>query len=209
MSSKFSQDIQALLTKLAAEPMTLREMLQATSDRGVSLIVALLVLPFLFPMPPGLSGIIGGACFCLAMQMAVGKKSFWLPEKIAKFQFPRSFSQQILVKLRYITIRLEKIVRPRWHKIANNSYAKRINACCIVWLSILLMSPIPFTNPPPAIAILMLSIATIEADGLLMWIGYFLTLANTVLFAFIVYALWQAPQFLPKIFSQFIAIAKL
>ena len=64
------------------------------------------------------------------------------------------------------------------------------------------MSPIPLTNPPPAIAILLLSVANIEADGLLMLIGYFLTLINTVLFLFIGYALWQAPQLLPKFFAQ-------
>ena len=60
------------------------------------------------------------------------------------------------------------------------------------------MSPIPFTNPPPAIAILFPTVATLEADGLLMFFGYLLTLANTVFFAFVIYALWQAPQLLPE-----------
>jgi hypothetical protein len=46
-----------------------------------------------------------------------------------------------------------------------------------------------------------LTVATIEADGLLMCIGYFLTLANTTFFLFIGYALWQAPSLLPNIFK--------
>ena len=200
MSLKFSQDIKLLLAKLAIEPITLAEIFQANSDRGVSLIISLLVLPFLFPMLPGLSGIIGIACFCLAIQMALGRKKPWLPKRIARFKFPRSLSQHLLKNIQHITIWLEKIVRPRWQQIAEHHYTKRINGFCIAWLSILLMSPIPFTNPPPAIAIFLLTVATLEADGLLMWIGYLLTIVNTVFFAFIVYAFWQAPQLLPTFF---------
>ena len=201
MSLKFSQDIQILLSKLAEEPVTIAEILQATGERGISLMVILMVFPFLFPMPPGLSGVMGVGCFCLAIQMAVGKKSPWLPKPIARFKFSRSLSQQILRRLKRVVVWLEKIVRSRWNKITTNSYTKRINALCIAWLSILLMSPIPFTNPSPAIAILLIAIADLEADGLLMWIGYFLTLVNTMLFVFIIYALWQAPQLLPEFIS--------
>ena len=198
MPLKFSQDIELLLAKLATKSITIAEIFQSTGDRGISLIISLLVLPFLFPMPPGLSGIMGIACFCLAVQMALGRKKPWLPKRIARFKFPRRLSQKLLKNIRRITIWLEKIVRPRWHTIATNYYTERINGFCIAWLSILLMSPIPFTNPPPAIAILLLSVANLEADGLLMGIGYLLTIANTVFFVFILYALWQAPQLLPS-----------
>jgi hypothetical protein len=202
MSLKFSQDIELLLARLATKPIKIAEIFQLTGDRGMSLIISLLVLPFLFPMPPGLSGVMGIACFCLAIQMALGRKKPWLPKRIARFKFPRRLSQKLLKNIRRITIWLEKIVRPRWQQVAANHYTKRINGFCIAWLSILLMSPIPFTNPPPAITILLLSVANLEADGLLMWIGYFLTLINTILFIFIGYALWQAPQLLPKFFGQ-------
>lgn len=200
MSLKFSQEIELLLES-ANKRITIAEILQSTGERGNSLMVILMVFPFLFPMPPGLSGIMGVGCFCLAIQMAMGKKSPWLPKPISQFKFSRRLSGKILRRLERVVIWLEKVVRPRWYKTATNSYIKRINGFCIAWLSILLMSPIPFTNPPPAIAILVLSVATLEADGLLMWIGYFLTSINTIFFAFIGYALWQAPQILPDFFQ--------
>ena len=201
MSSKFSQDIKALLTKLALQPMTLREMLQVTGDRGVNLIVALLIFPFLLPMPPGLSWIFGGGCFCLAIQMALGKKSLWLPKAIAGFEFPRNLSRQLLKNIGRIVSWLEKILRPRWQSIVINRYTYRVNGLCIAWLSILLVLPVPFTNPLPTIAMLVLAVATLETDGLVLLLGYFLTLANTIFFAFIGYALWQAPQLLPQFFG--------
>lgn len=152
-------------------------------------------------MPPGLSGVLGLGCLLLGGQMALGRKSPWLPQRVAKFKFPRSFSQQLLKNVRTLTVWLEKIVRPRWKPVATNSYTWRSNGFCIAWLSILLMLPIPFTNPLPAGTILLLAIAIIEADGLVMCIGYFLTLVNTLFFLFIGYALWQAPHLLPNLFK--------
>ena len=178
MALRFSQDIKLLLTKLAAQPITIGEIVEETAERGFNLIIGLLVLPFLFPMPPGLSGVMGIGCSILGMQMALGRKSPWLPKRI--------------------TVWLEKIVRSRWKHIANHSYTWRSNGMCISWLSILLMLPIPFTNPLPAIAILILAVATIEADGLLMCVGYGLTLVNTLFFGLIGYALWQVPHLLPN-----------
>ena len=200
MSLQFSQDIKFLLTKLASQPITIAEIIQETAERGFSLIIVLLVLPFLFPMPPGLAGVMGIGCLVLGIQMALGRKTPWLPPKVAKFTFPRHLSQQLLKNIRRIAVWLSKIVRSRWLRVAGNSYTWRSNGFCIAWLSILLMLPIPFTNPLPAVTILLLAVATLETDGLLMCIGYFLTLVNTIFFTLIGYALWQAPQLLPHFF---------
>ena len=154
------------------------------------------------------------------------RKYPWLPQQVAEFKFPRSLSQKLLKNIRRVTVWLEKIVRSRWKQVADNSYTWRSNGFCIAWLSILLMLPIPFTNPLPAIApstvpiclrypfgvteetsatdclaILLLAVATLEADGLLMCIGYCLTLVNTIFFGFIGYALWQARDLLSNLFS--------
>ena len=200
--SLFSQDIKILLSKLATKPIKLGEVIEETAERGFSLIIALLVLPFLFPMPPGLSGVMGIGCLVLGMQMALGRRHPWLPKQVAKLEFPRGLTQKLLKHVRRFTVWLEKLVRSRWWQVANNSYIGRVNGCCIAWLSILLMLPIPLTNPLPATAILLLAIANIEADGLVMCIGYLLTLFNTIFFGFIGYALWQASDLL----TQFIHI---
>ncbi|MCM0591149.1 MAG: exopolysaccharide biosynthesis protein [Gloeotrichia echinulata IR180] len=201
MHLRFSQDIKSLLQRLAEQPLTLGDILAETSERGFSLVIALLVLPFLFPMPPGLTGPFGGACLLLSMQMVLGRRSPWLPQKIANYKFPRPFAEIILQNLRRITKILEKIARPRWAKIANNPWIWRLNGLCISWLTILLISPIPLTNPIPTVGILLLAVATIESDGLLMCISYIITVLITLLFGFIGYGLWLAPGLLPSIFK--------
>ena len=201
MQLKFSQDLKFLLQRLAQQPLSLGDILAETSERGFSLGIALLVLPFLFPVPPGFTGPFGGACLILSVQMVLGRRSPWLPKKIATYKFPRPFTQIILKNLQRVTRILEKITRPRFAKIAENPLSWRLNGLCISWLAILLILPIPLTNPIPPVGILLLAVATIESDGLLMCVGYIFTLLTTLLFGFIIYGLWMAPSLLPKVFQ--------
>lgn len=200
MHLRFAQDIKLLLERLANQPLTLADIMAETSERGFSLIIGLLVLPFLFPMPPGLTGPLGSACLLLAIQMALGKRSPWLPKKVASFKFPHWFVLKLLRNLKKVTRVLEKITRPRLVKLAQSPQVWRLNGVCIAWLTVLLISPIPFTNPIPTVGILLFVVATLEADGLLMCVSYGVTVLITLFFGFICYALWQAPSLLPNIF---------
>jgi hypothetical protein len=131
MHLRFSQDIKSLLQRLAEQPLTLGDILAETSERGFSLVIALLVLPFLFPMPPGLTGPFGGACLLLSVQMLLGRRSPWLPKRIANYKFPRPFAELLLQNLGRLTKVLQKITRPRLRKIAHNPLTWRINGFCI------------------------------------------------------------------------------
>jgi hypothetical protein len=201
MHLRFSQDIKSLLERLAERPLTLGDILAETSERGFSLVIALLVLPFLFPIPPGLTGVPGIACLILSIQMALGRRSPWLPKKIAQFKFPRWFALQLLQNLKRVTRLLEKIVRPRLLGIAESHYVWRLNGLCISWLALLLISPVPMTNPIPTVGILLLAVANLEADGLLMCISYLFTILITLLFGFIIYAIWHGSTMLPELFQ--------
>lgn len=199
MHLKFSRDLESLLVRLANHPLTLREVLAETSERGFSLMISLLVLPFLFPMPPGLASVFGIGCLLLAVQMAWGRRTPWLPGKIARFKFPQGLTRQLLSNVRRVARLLEKIVRPRWLWIAENPHIWRWNGFCIAWLTILLMLPIPFTNPIPTMGILLLAVATLEEDGLLMCISYAMMAMITLFFGFIAYALPQVINLLPNL----------
>jgi hypothetical protein len=59
------------------------------------------------------------------------------------------------------------------------------------------------TNPLPTIAILLLAIATLEADGLLMCLAYIWGIVVTVFFGILGYSIWQAPTFLLDSLSMF------
>lgn len=200
MHLRFSHDIKNLLERLLHQPLTLADIMAETSERGFSLIIGLLVLPFLFPMPPGFTTILGMGCLLLSLQMAIGRRTPWLPRKVALFQFPQKLILLLLKNLGRTTRFLERIARPRWSGIAENRSIWRLNGLCIAWLTILLMLPIPMTNPIPTVGILLFVIATLESDGLLMCISYGLTTVITAIFVLAIYLLWQSPEWIESFF---------
>lgn len=193
---RFSEEIRALLEHISREPLTLAYLLTETSERGFSLVIGLLALPFLFPMPPGVSTILGSACLLLSAQMLLGRRSPWLPRKVAQFKFPQGLAMHILNNLKRVTRFTERFVRPRFGSLTRNPLIWHINGACLGWLTILLMLPIPMTNPVPTIGILTFVVATLEADGLMMCVGYGLTVLITVMFGVIGYLLWRSPELL-------------
>jgi hypothetical protein len=199
---RFSQEIKALLERVAEQPLTLSHVLKETAERGFSLVIGLLVLPFLFPMPPGFTTILGSACLLLSLQMAVGRRQPWLPGRVAQFQFPSVLAKTVLSNLKRVTRVTERFVRPRMPGLANNPSVWHINGLCISWLTLLLMSPIPFTNPIPTVGILIFVVATLEADGVVMIFGYVATGLITATFGLAGYLLWRSPELLQNLFQR-------
>lgn len=187
MELKFSQDLKVLLQRLADKPLTLADILEETSERGFSLIIGLLALPFLVPVPPGVTTLPSLACLLLSLQMALGRRSPWLPRRVAQFRFPKVLMGPLLGGLRRVSKLMENVARPRWTRIAEHPRIWQLNGLCLSWLAFLLMTPVPFTNQMFSLSILTFVIATLEADGLLMCVGYVFTLAFTAVLFFILY----------------------
>ncbi len=198
MHLRFSQELKPLIERSATQPVTLAELLEETSEQSFGLVMALLALPFLLPMPPGVSTISGSGCILLGLQMMAGWKAPWLPNRVAQLKFPQAFMAKLLKVVQSISTLLEKFVRPRMPWLANNPSIWRLNGLCICWLAFLLMLPIPLTNPIPTIGILLFVFAMLEADGLLMCISYGMTLVITVAVGTVGYLLWRSPELLQQ-----------
>jgi hypothetical protein len=198
MHLKFSQELKPLVERLASQPVTLAEILEETSEQSFGLVMALLTLPFLLPMPPGVSSISGGGCILLGLQMIAGWRTPWLPKRVAALKFPQAFMAKLLKVVQSISRVLERFVRPRMPWLANNPAIWRLNGLCICWLAFLLILPIPLTNPIPTVGILLFVFAMLEADGLLMCISYGMTLAITIAVFGIGYLLWRSPELIQQ-----------
>ena len=196
MHLKFSQELKPLIERSATQSVTLAELLVETSEQSFGLVMALLALPFLLPMPPGVSTISGSGCILLGLQMLAGWKAPWLPKRIAQLKLPQAFMEKLLKLMQSITKLLEKFVRPRMPWLVNNPSIWRINGLCICWLAVLLMLPIPLTNPIPTVGILLFVFAMLEADGLLMCVSYGMTLVITAAVFGVGYLLWRSPELL-------------
>ena len=200
MALRFSQELIGLLERDRPQPLTLRDVLKETSEQGFSLAIILLIFPFLLPMPPGLTTVLGSACLFLSVQMAFGRRMPWLPDRLLRFEFSQNVVDKLLGGIGRATKVFERITRPRFSRFARSDRTWRLNGLCITWLSLLLMTPVPLTNPIPTVGILLLAISMIEMDGLLLLLGYVVVGLNTALFGSVGYLLLRSPDMLSNWF---------
>jgi hypothetical protein len=119
----------------------------------------------------------------LTFQVIIGYQGPVLPQRLMDRQLPSRY----LARLERFAIpalrHLEKIVRPRWPEFLR--LVRPFAALVAMLLALLLLlSPIPFSNLPPAMICAVMALAYIEHDGLLLCIA--LTVAVSLLGA----ALW-------------------
>jgi hypothetical protein len=142
--------------------------------------------PFLLPIPlPGLSIPFGILIAIFGLSLSTGWKP-WLPESWVHRPIPRDLLRRFCRTARKFLQKVERFIRPRYHWIHRNRVFKGAAGAMITACGVLLAMPLPpGTNAPPAAAIVCLSVALLEGDGLLLVLGYILFGLNAAFFALI------------------------
>ena len=171
---------------LAAEPppggLTVNTLLTWTQGRGLFLLIVLLCLPFLAPASlPGLSTPLGLVIALLALRWGIGLPPR-LPRWVGERALPPQFNRVLNGAVRVLEWIERWLVRPRRTAWMSWRAARLINSAALAVLGLYLALPlaIPFTNFLPAYGILFLSLALMEEDGLLVWVGYGVGLASLI-----------------------------
>lgn len=166
--------------------MTLQKLLDHIRGRGEALLTLVLAGPFLLPLPlPGLSIPFG----ILILIFGIGLSTGWQPRLPSKWM-NRPVSEDMLKRFcrtaRSFLQKVERFIRPRHLWMHQNLFFRGAAGVMITICGFLLALPLPpGTNAPPAAAIVCLSVALLERDGILLLLGYVLFLLNVVLFTLI------------------------
>jgi len=153
------------------------------NERGHLLVSLIFCLPFLLPIPvPGLSILFGLVISASAFGVIIGKPP-WLPASWKK----KVISKPMLEKLTKHGIKtaeyIEKVFRPRGKSFLKYWWVEKASAVAILLCGLLLALPLPpGTNFPPAFAIILLSLASIEKDTVALALGLLMFVLNIVLF---------------------------
>jgi len=86
-------------------------------------------------------------------------------------------------------------VRPRWLGLTGSRAINVLNGGLVIVAVLLLMAPIPlvpFVNSIPALAILLLCFGMAERDGLVIALGYVVTLVAAFYIGVLVYLIFYA-----------------
>jgi len=169
--------------------LTINDLIRHTEGRGLYFVMILLCLPFISPVPvPGLSNVVGVIIVVLAVKLAL-KLSPGLPRILGDRKFSPNRSPKIFAWTEKILLNLEKIGRPRYAKLFSSSVIRWMSALAFLLMGMLLALPlppiIPFSNSLPSWGIILLALATMERDGIMIWVGYAVSLGAFVYLALI------------------------
>ena len=174
----------ALAQALAAvrDPViTLRELFVLLGEQGLLMFCGVLAAPFLLPVTvPMMSTVFGIPMLLIGFSVMVSRVP-WLPERLLDRQMSTPHVRQVLRKVHGWALRFEHLVRPRLLVLSGGPTINFINGGLIMLAVALLMAPlplVPFGNTLPAIAVMLLCFGMAERDGVVIALGYFMTLVS-------------------------------
>lgn len=182
--------VSKFLRKYATSPSsqkgTLGDFIEGLGSSSFALVILILSLPQAgpWPMPPGMSAIMGLPILFISLQLVWGNTSIWLPEKLNKKRFSAKRIKTIVGKIVPIFVWLEKFLRPRLDFMFS-AKGMRLIGGVIALLALIMALPIPGGNFVPGLLICLLSLSVLQRDGLLA-IG---CMIGTIVLTVVMYAL--------------------
>ncbi len=190
-----------MFSALRPSQVKLADILLLAGERIFGFLFVILSLPSALPVPaPGYSVPFGILIFLLAMQLLVGSKSPWLPQRMMnhpiKLETVQKFLKAGLPWLR----RIEALARPRMTYICTTVPGRVTIGSTIALMAISMMIPIPGTNTLPAMGIFVTGFGLLEDDGAISLSGLVLCVMGAILSTSILFALiWGGSSLLDVI----------
>ncbi len=162
---------------------TLRELFAMLGEQGLLVFCAVLAAPFLLPVTvPAMSAVFGAPMLLIGFAVMVSRVP-WLPARLLDYRMPAATVRQVLLKVRGWALRFEHLVRPRFLALTANPTINVVNGGLLILDVLLLMAPlplVPFVNSIPALAVILLCFGMAERDGMVIGLGYLVSLVSLV-----------------------------
>lgn len=165
-----------LLARLAREDagptLPLATLLEEVGERVYGVLLLVATLPAFIPLPFGVGAIAGPLVALVGLQLALMRARPWLPRRLGQREIRRAGLRQFLHRAGPALRWLERVLRPRRGELLDLRPARVFTGLLLMALGLLLALPIPFTNYPFGVLLVLYSVALIEHDGRLMLIAW-------------------------------------
>lgn len=185
-TAKLSTRLKVLLNEIESNERSLSigHMIDITGSKGFGILMLFLAMPSALPVPiPIFSIPFGTAIAFLILQILIGRKTPWLPEKANKIMISASACKTMLKSSIKLLNATEHLIYPRWTWVCKNKIAYIL----LLILTCILILPFPLTNTAPAMVIFLFSIGMIENDGVICAIASLLGLLLLCFYTVVAY----------------------
>ncbi|WP_422004561.1 exopolysaccharide biosynthesis protein [Pyruvatibacter mobilis] len=174
-----SQLLDEAIAAFEGDSVPLGALLDALAERAFGMVLLVLALPCAIPFLYGVPQIMSLPMVFVAVQLAAGRHTLWLPESLRRRTIGKANLTDMMDKARPWLRRFERISRPRLGFLTK-SPMEQVVGLLFVLFSLTIMIPLPATNTVPGIAIAVASLGFIERDGVLVVLGSLLGIAWTL-----------------------------
>jgi hypothetical protein len=191
IEKRMSETLADVAAALPPEVLTIRELLERLGEQGLLLACIIVALPYLIPVSlPGMSTLSGVLIALVGIALATNTV-LWLPRRLLDRSLPAERFRKLLDSSAAKFKSLEHLVKPRLLWLTGGHVMNALNGGLLVYNGVLLAAPsvLPFMNTLPGVAAMTVAAGILERDGLLLIVGYVLTLAATAYFAAVAVAL--------------------
>jgi hypothetical protein len=158
-------------TRPATAPASLGEIADGLGGSAFSILCAIIALPFLTPVPLGpLATVAGLALAVLGGQILRGAQTPALPPRARTTTLsPRVLGAVMRVLARVLAV-VDRFSRPRRQALVEGTRGARLRGLVTAGGGLVMAVPLfglPFNNALPALAVVLVSLAELEDDGVL------------------------------------------
>ncbi len=162
-----SELLDDLVDAFPGDKTSVGELIDRLDSRAHGMLLLVLALPMCIPNVPGISTIFGVLMMLPALQLVMGSRRLWVPQRVRRWEIECAPLRRTLRAATPPLKRVEYLIKPRWSRLT------RFPVTILVGLQTLLMAfililPIPFANWPPGMTVAITSLALLQRDGVLM-----------------------------------------
>lgn len=171
-----------------AGTLTLGTLLTALGETSFGWAIVVFSLVTLLPLPPGTTLLTALPLLVTTGQMILGYPHVKLPGLLARLRLDQPTLRRAVLRLRPITRRLERILKPRYTALFSRQKERPLGVLLFV-VAFALFLPVPLSGWFPAVSLFIVGVGIVERDGLVACAGLFLGGLSVVLTATILISL--------------------
>ncbi len=131
---------------------------------------------------PGIPSLAGGTILLIALQILLGRRHPWLPQKVMQLNCDADQLRFIVDKVKPYAVRVDRFLVPRCFFMRQPVFRSFIALCCAgCGLVMIPLELIPFMGLIPAFAVLIMAIGMATDDGAVALFGDSLSLFGFIL----------------------------